>query len=109
MTGKSGACQAYNLSAVPYFNDGKLLSPISGWGVDASIGRIAAGSYDGEIKILNSLGKGFSLKALNGMTSDVQFVYAAVIGDERKDYVRVSDSLMYVHYYAKEKNNKGKI
>ncbi len=109
MTSGAGACQAYNLSADPHFKGGKLLSPISGWGVDATIGRIAAGSYDGEIKILNSLGKGFSLKALKGMTSDVHFVYSDVVGDERKDYIRVSDSLMFVHYYNKEKNKKGRI
>lgn len=108
MLSKSGNCQAYNLAGTPHFKGGNLGDNISTWGVDTTIGRIVAGSSNGKILIMNTLGKSFGFSPILGMTEGVQFVYADVIGDERKDYIRVSKDKMAVQYYDKEKNAKGK-
>lgn len=104
----SGVCKAYRRNGTAYFTNARLGRNITGWGVDPMIGRIAAGSANGKIRVVNKLGKGFGLGAVKGMTKDVQFVYADVIGDGRKDYIRIDDKQMVIHYYAKEKNAKGK-
>lgn len=105
---KAGKCQAFKRQGTPYFKGGKLGNALSGWGIDSKIGRIAAGNKNGKIRVLNRFGKGFGFSPVKGMTKEVQFVYADVIGDARKDYIRVSPDKMAVHYYTKEKNAKGK-
>ncbi|BDS13434.1 DUF3352 domain-containing protein [Aureispira anguillae] len=109
MTTRSGTCMAFKRDGMPYFRGGKLGSGLTNWGVDPSIGRIAGGSKNGKIRVLNSVGKGFGLAAVKGMNKNVQFIYADVIGDARKDYVRINADKMAVHYYTKEKNAKGKL
>jgi hypothetical protein len=108
MANKSGRCQAFKRNGQPYFRGAKL-GKVGGWGVDASIGRIVAGNSNGKIRVLNSEGKGFGFAAVPGMTKGVQFIYADVMGDKRKDYIRISDDKIAVHYYHQEKNKKGKM
>ncbi|MCH2020846.1 MAG: DUF3352 domain-containing protein [Saprospiraceae bacterium] len=105
---KSGACKAYMLNGDSCFGAIQFLHKTNGWGVDASIGRIAVGAKNGKIRVLNSLGKGFGFSAIPHMTENIQFLYADVIGDERKDYIRFSDKKMALHYYAKEEKSNGK-
>jgi hypothetical protein len=40
---------------------------------------------------LNTRGKGFGLSSIKGISKHVQFVYADVMGDARKDYIRVGE------------------
>jgi hypothetical protein len=109
MTTRSGNCRAFKRNGAPYFKGGKLTGNMTGWGIDAPIGRIAGGSSNGKIRILNKKGRGFGLSAVKGMTKNVQFVYADAIGDERKDYIRIGEDKMAVHYYVKEEDKKGRL
>lgn len=109
MTTRTGSCRAFKRNGKPYFRGGKLSGNLSGWGVDAPIGRIAAGSGNGKVRILNTRGKGFGLSSVKGISKHVQFVYADVIGDDRKDYIRVGEDKMAVHYYTKEEDKKGRL
>ena len=109
MTTKSGMCSAVKRNGAPYFKGGKLGGSLAGWGIDASIGRIAAGSSNGKVRILNTKGRGFGLSPVKGINKNVQFVYADVIGDERKDYIRIGANKMAVHYYKKEADKKGRL
>lgn len=108
MTNKGGKCQAFKRDGTPYFRGGNLGGKLNAWGIDPSIGRIAGGNTNGKIRILNTVGKGFGLAAPKEMKKNVQFIYADVIGDTRKDYIRIDNSQMAVHYYTKEKNKRGK-
>lgn len=109
MTTRAGNCRAFKRNGTPYFKGGKLVGKMTGWGIDAPIGRIAAGSSNGKVRILNTKGKGFGLSAVKGMTKNVQFVYADVTGDDRKDYIRIGADKMAVHYYTKEEDKKGRL
>lgn len=109
MTTKAGNCRAFKRNGEPYFKGGNLLPNMTGWGVDASLGRIAAGNSNGKIRILNTSGKGFGLSPAKGLNKEVQFVYADVIGDERKDYIRIGSDKMAIHYYIKEADKKGRL
>ncbi|MCH2045076.1 MAG: DUF3352 domain-containing protein [Saprospiraceae bacterium] len=72
---------------------------ISSIGVDAKLGRIAAGGTNGKIYISNLKGKRFGIGALKGMKKNGKFAYADVIGDERKDYIRLSNNRLSLTYY----------
>lgn len=109
MTTKSGNCRAFKRNGDPYFKGGKLVGNMTGWGIDAPIGRIAGGSSNGKVRILNKKGKGFGLSPVKGLNKNVQFIYTDVTGDDRKDYVRVGEDKMAVHYYIKEKDKKGRL
>lgn len=104
---KAGHCHAYDQSAKAHFKHAKLGTPTS-WGIDPSIGRIAAGQANGKIKVINNKGKGFSLSKVDELKGTVQFLYADVIGDARKDYLRMDATQMVIHYYEKETDEKGK-
>lgn len=106
---RAGITKAFKRNGEAYFKGGHLPSNMTGWGIDAPIGRIAAGSSNGKIRILNTKGKGFGLSPVKGLNKDVQFVYADVIGDDRKDYIRIGPNKIAIHYYTKEKNKKGKL
>ncbi len=109
MATKAGNCKAFKRNGEPYFKGGKLPGNMTGWGVDAPIGRIAAGNGNGKIRILNTKGKGFGLSPVKGVNKNVQFVYADVLGDKRKDYIRIGEDKMAVHYYTKEEDKKGRL
>jgi hypothetical protein len=109
MTTQSGNCRAFKRNGEPYFKGGKLPANMTGWGMDAAIGRIAAGSRNGKVRILNTSGKGFGLSPIKGVNKNVQFVYTDVIGDGRKDYIRIGEDKMAVHYYTKEADKKGRL
>lgn len=109
MTTRTGNCRAFKRNGQPYFKGGKLPSNMTGWGIDAPLGRIVGGSSNGKVRILNTKGKGFGLSPVKGLNKNVQFVYADVIGDERKDYIRIGEDKMSVHYYTKEEDKKGRL
>lgn len=67
--------------------------------VDIKANRIAASTSDGRIKIANFQGKRFDIKAAEGITKNVRFAFADIIGDERKDYLRLSNKELALHYY----------
>lgn len=106
---RAGITKAFKRNGEAYFKGGRLPSNMTGWGIDPPIGRIAAGSGNGKIRILNTKGKGFGLSPVKGLQKKVQFIYADVIGDDRKDYIRIGTDKMAIHYYTKEKNKKGKL
>lgn len=110
-TGRAGNCKSFELDSDANFRGGTLGYNITYWGSDASIGRIAAGNESGKIHVLNTKGKGFVINPLPNMNKKVQFAYADVVGDSRKDYIRLQDTLLAVHYYEKttsEPDKKGK-
>lgn len=109
MVTQAGIAKAFRRDGTAYFKAGNLGHPLSGWGIDPSIGRIVGGAKNGKIRIANTVGKGFGLAPAKGLRKKVQFLYADVIGDARKDYIRVSEDKMAVQYYNKEKNAKGKL
>lgn len=104
---KAGQCHAYQQTAQAHFRHAGLGRPTS-WGLDPKIGRIAAGQPNGRIKVINSRGKGFSLLPVPELKKKVQFLYADVIGDDRKDYIRMDANQMIIHYYEKQTDEKGK-
>ena len=104
---KAGHCHAYNKAATPYFKHA-LLGKATAWGIDPSIGRIVAAQANGSIRVLNSQGKGFNLAAVPQLKKKVQFLYADVIGDARKDYIRMDANQLVIHYYEKQTDEKGR-
>ncbi|MFK7798753.1 MAG: hypothetical protein AB8E82_14985 [Aureispira sp.] len=104
---KAGHAHAYNQAATPYFKHARL-GKATAWGVDPIIGRIVAGQANGKIKVLNSKGKGFNLAAVPELKKKVQFLYADVIGDARKDYIRMDANQLVIHYYEKQTDEKGR-
>jgi hypothetical protein len=108
MLTRAGHCHAYQLSAAKHFKHAPLGKPTN-WGIDPMIGRAVAGQPNGRIKVINSKGRGFSLSAVKELKKDVQFLYADVIGDARKDYIRTDANQMVIHYYEKQTDENGKI
>ncbi len=104
----AGHCHAYELSAQAHFKHAKL-GTASNWGVDPKIGRIVAGQPNGKIRVLNSKGGGFGLSAVKELKKPVQFLYADVLGDARKDYIRLDADKMVINYYEKQTDEKGKV
>ena len=43
------------------------------------------------------------------MNKNVSFAYADVTGDERKDYIRLQDSTLAIHYYTPQEDKKGRM
>lgn len=104
---KAGYCHAYEQSATVHFKHVNLGRPTS-WGIDPSIGRIVAGQPNGKIKVVNTQGKSFTLSRVKELKKKVQFLYADVIGDKRKDYIRMDANQMVINYYEKQTDEKGK-
>jgi len=92
---------AYKRNGKPYFSAsfGRGTKTVS---LDDDIGRIAAGNPNGKVMISNINGKTFSIGALPNMKTDCQFAYADVIGDMRKDYIRLSSKQLSLYYYNEE-------
>lgn len=109
MLNRWGRYQGFNRRGEAYFRQGRAGGNISGWGIDPNLGRLAVGHQNGTVRVLNSRAKGFKIGVVPELKKAVQFVYADVVGDARKDYVRVGLEHLAVHYYNKEKNAKGKL
>lgn len=107
-TSRAGTCKAFEHNGTAHFRGGILGLKLTEWGLDPSIGRIAAGNKDGTIRILNYKGRGFKINALPNINQQVSFAYVDVTGDERKDYVRLQDSVLAIHYYTTVEDKKGK-
>ena len=105
---RAGTCRAYKRNGASYFLKGKLGMGLTGWGIDPSIGRIAGGSKKGRIRVLNTRGKGFGLAPVKDLKPPVQFLYADVVGDARKDYIRVDAQKIAVHAYQPQTDEKGR-
>ncbi|MCP4440209.1 MAG: DUF3352 domain-containing protein [Aureispira sp.] len=99
MMSKKGQLHVFKRNGKKHFNTVNFKTSISDFNYDASIGRIAAGASNGKIYIANLKGKSFSLRAEPEMTKNAQFAYADVIGDSRKDYIRLSQNLLTTHFY----------
>lgn len=106
MMNKNGLLHVFKRDGKKHFKTIDFKSNINDFDYDISIDRIAAGGSNGKIYISNLKGKTFSLRAEAGMTKDVQFAYANVIGDYRKDYIRLSQNKLTTHYY--DSTNKPK-
>lgn len=64
--------------------------------------RIVATNENGKAYVTNFRGKFFNLGMNVGENKDVKFVYTNIIGDERKDYVVLSENELGVFYYEKD-------
>ncbi len=106
---RKGVCKAFKRNSEIYFKGGKLGRNIASWDIDKNIGRIVAGNQNGKIQVVNTRGKSFSITAPKQMKNKVKFAYADVVGDSRKDYIRLANNQLAVHYYQKIKNKKGKL
>ncbi len=67
--------------------------------LDVQAERIATGLASGKIQVINLKGKTFVLKEETGVQTKMQFVYANIAGDGRKDYLRYSNGTLAAHYY----------
>lgn len=82
----------------------KIQGKISRLQVDPTIGRLVALHEDGSLNILNQQGKHFRFRSIsNNKIND--FLYADVIGDERKDYIRSSSNKIWIQYYDASDGN----
>ena len=98
MLNTSGKLYAYKRNAKAYFSASMGLG-VSDYAIDSKIGRITAGNKNGKIGVSNIKGKTFSIAAQANMTSNGEFAYSDIIGDDRKDYIRLSDKTLTLHYY----------
>jgi len=105
-TSRHGACKAFKRNGEAYFRGGELGWSLVHWEMDPTIGRIAGGVVNGQIRVLNMTGRGFSISAPKDMKPPINFVYADVVGDARKDYIRQAGKQFAIHYYKKEKKDK---
>lgn len=105
---KAGTCRAYKRNGEPYFSQGRLGMGLTGWGIDPSIGRIAGANKKGRIRVLNTKGKGFGLTPVKTLKPPVQFLYADVTGDARKDYIRMDADSLAIHAYETTTDAKGR-
>ena len=78
------------------FNIGGKISSIE---LDEQLGRIVAAGTNGALYIANAKGKRFGIAAEKRMTQKGKFAYANVIGDKRKDYIRLSNKRLTLSYY----------
>ncbi len=108
-TSRAGTSKAFDSNGKSLFRKAALGLKLNHWDNDPSIGRIAGGNTDGSIRILNHKGKGFKINALPDMNKNVSFAYADVTGDERKDYIRLQDSTLAIHYYTPQEDKKGRM
>lgn len=104
----AGTCRAYKRNGEPYFLKGRLGMGLVGWGIDPHLGRIAGCNKKGRIRVLNTKGKGFSLSPVEDLKPPIQFLYADVTGDARKDYLRLDGEQLAVHAYESVTDEKGK-
>jgi hypothetical protein len=65
--------------------------------------RIVAMDKKGVAHIISLEGTSFKLQLQTGKKTDVHFAFADIGGDERKDYLAVSDSTLTAHYYEGNK------
>lgn len=99
MMNKNGLLHVFKRNGNKHFKAVNFNTTISDFDYDINIERIAAGAKNGKVYIANLKGKSFSLRAESGMTKDVEFAYANVLGDYRKDYIRLSQNKLTTHYY----------
>ncbi|MDX1941345.1 MAG: DUF3352 domain-containing protein [Saprospiraceae bacterium] len=71
--------------------------------LSASSNRIVAADSNGMAQVVGMDGSNFRLQLLYNNDKLTQFAFADVMGDERKDYITLSDSLLSVHFYDKNK------
>lgn len=72
-------------------------------GADGEIGRLATANGSGVVQALNLGGESFQLSPKVGKNTAVRFAYADVVGDNRKDYVLLSQKNLTVHGYQDKK------
>ncbi len=75
-----------------------LLSPI-GFQADIASCRIVVADAKGKIHVCNLQGEDFSLLAPVGASTNVKMAFADVTGDNRKDYVMLSDKTIACYGY----------
>jgi hypothetical protein len=81
--------------------EGQVVSP-PGFQVTPTGARIAIGNGQGQTVAVNELGASFSLQTPVGANDWVEFAFADVVGDERKDYILLSGRELAVYYYEGE-------
>ncbi len=74
------------------------LSPLD-YELSQKSNRIVAGDQEGFARIIGMDGSIFKLRLLSGASEPVQFAFADITGDERKDYIALSGNLLTVHGY----------
>ncbi|MBK7870380.1 MAG: DUF3352 domain-containing protein [Saprospiraceae bacterium] len=75
--------------------------------LSARSNRIVIANSRGMAQVVGMDGSQFQLELLYNNDKLNQFAFADVIGDERKDYIALSDSLLSVHFYDKNKFKEG--
>ncbi|MFN7116684.1 MAG: DUF3352 domain-containing protein [Saprospiraceae bacterium] len=65
--------------------------------------RIVATDKNGTAHAVSLDGSSFRLRLQTNRNQDVHFAFADVAGDERKDYLAISDTVLTAHYYEGSK------
>lgn len=68
--------------------------------------RIVTANNEGKVFVTNLSGQGFALQLNAGNNINTQFLFTDILGDERKDYITISENNLTTSYY--DENNKFK-
>ena len=68
--------------------------------------RIVTANPNGRVFVTNLSGDHFGLQLKAGKNENVKFLFTDVLGDERKDYIALSENEMRLYYYDGNKFNK---
>ena len=100
------ALKVFRRNGAPRFNEvlleGKFLSP-PGWQVSRQSSRMVACNDRGRAWVVNLSGGAFGLSLKAGNSEDTRFVFEDVVGDNRKDYIVLSNQDLSIYHYAGSK------
>ena len=74
--------------------------------ISKSSSRIVTSNREGKVYVTNLVGNHFGLQLRAGKNEEVKFLFADVIGDERKDYIALSGNELTVSHYEGNKFEK---
>ena len=84
----------------PVSFNSKYLSP-PGFQTFKKNARIVLANQNGKAQVFNLKGKHFNLYVGSGNDKNTQFLFADVIGDDRKDYITLNGRDLSCYYYEK--------
>ncbi len=100
-----GNLQVYKKNGSPRFKKIEFEEPLMqmpDYQISKKSSRIVAATNEGIVYVCNLSGNHFRLKLRND-NNNVQFLFADVVGDERKDYMALSGNKLTVHRYEGNK------
>lgn len=99
---KAGKLSVYGRNAFKRFSsisfDSEFISPLD-YQIGAGNSRIVMADNQGQGRVINLSGDSFKLNLNVGDNKNVKFAFANVVGDERKDYIVLSENKISVYYY----------